>query len=335
MVTIKEIAAILGVSSTTVSNVVNGHTEKMSVKTRRRVEDALIKYGFHKEYYEEDHSKALKLITVDFYLRYKEKIFMDPFCSELLDAICVKLQEYGRYPVCGTPKATEDMYQKMQGRNIEGGIVVGFNPSDCHEFAEKVGKPVVFIDCGEGDYDNVGIDDFEGGRLITEFMLKQGHRKIAFFCDRKSPVSSSFERFRGYCSALGDYGIGYSNKDYFYLPDDKNLRREALRNFAVHAKENGYTAVFVVSDLLANEAINTFFMEGLRVPDDISVSGFDDNLYARLSRPQLTTIRQSVEEKASEAVKLIMKRIRGEEVLVSSFKLPVELIVRDSIKNVN
>lgn len=335
MVTIKEIAAILGVSSTTVSNVVNGHTEKMSAKTRRRVEDALIQYGFHKEYYEEDHNKALKLITVDFYLRYKEKIFMDPFCSELLDAICVKLQEYGRYPVCGTPKATEDMYQKMQGRNIEGGIVVGFNPSDCHEFAEKVGKPVVFIDCGEGDYDNVGIDDFEGGRLITEFMLKQGHRKIAFFCDRKSPVSSSFERFRGYCSALGDYGIGYSNKDYFYLPDDRNLRREALRNFAVHAKENGYTAVFVVSDLLANEAINTFFAEGLRVPDDISVSGFDDNLYARLSRPQLTTIRQSVEEKANEAVKLLMQRIRGEEVLVSSFKLPVELIVRDSIKNVN
>lgn len=335
MVTIKEIAAILGVSSTTVSNVVNGHTEKMSAKTRRIVEDALIQYGFHKEYYEEDHNKVLKLITVDFYLRYKEKIFMDPFCSELLDAICVKLQEYGRYPVCGTPKATEDMYQKMQGRNIEGGIVVGFNPSDCHEFAEKAGKPVVFIDCGEGDYDNVGIDDFEGGRLITEFMLKQGHRKIAFFCDRKSPVSSSFERFRGYCSALGDYGIGYSNKDYFYLPDDRNLRREALRNFAVHAKKDGYTAVFVVSDLLANEAINTFFAEGLRVPDDISVSGFDDNLYARLSRPQLTTIRQSVEEKANEAVKLLMQRIRGEEVLVNSFKLPVELIVRDSIKNVN
>ena len=59
MVTIKEIAAILGVSSTTVSNVVNGHTEKMSVKTRRRVEDALIKYGFHKEYYEEDQRSFL------------------------------------------------------------------------------------------------------------------------------------------------------------------------------------------------------------------------------------------------------------------------------------
>lgn len=334
MITIKEIASILGVSSATVSNVVNGHTEKMSPQTRRKVEEALTQYGFHREYYEEDHSKALKLITVDFYLRYKEKIFLDPFCSELFDAICIKLHEYGRYPVCGIPKDPEEIHNKLQARNIEGGIVVGFNPCDCHDFAEKAGKPVVFIDCGEGSYDNVGIDDFEGGRIITEFMLGQGHRKIAFFCDRKTPVSSNFERYRGYCKALGEYGIEYSNKDYYYLPDDRNLRRETLRNFARNAKTNGYTAVFVVSDLLANEAINIFFSEGLCVPEDISVSGFDDNIYARLSRPQLTTIRQSVAEKGNEAVKLLMQRIRGEEVIAKTFKLPVELVVRDSINNI-
>lgn len=334
MITIKEIASILGVSSTTVSNVVNGHTQKMSSETRRKVEDALTKYGFHREYYEEDQSTALKLITVDFYLRYKEKILMDPFCSELFDAICVKLQEYGRYPVCGTPKSSDEVYTKLQARNIEGGIIIGFSPFDCQEFAEKTGKPVVFIDCGQGDYDNVGIDDFEGGRLITEFMLGQGHRKIAFFCDRKTPVSSNFERFRGYCKALEGYGIEYCNKDYYYLPDDRNLRRETLRNFARSAKTEGYTAVFVVSDLLANEAISIFFSEGLSVPDDISVAGFDDNIYARLSRPQLTTIRQSVVEKGNEAVKLLMQRIRGEKVMAKSFKLPVELVVRESVKNI-
>lgn len=335
MITIKEIAAILGISSTTVSNVVNGHTEKMSAETRRKVEVALSEHGFHKEQHEENHGKALKLITVDFYLRYKERIFMDPFCSELLDAICCKLQEFGRYPVCGTPKNVEDVYNKMQARNIEGGIVVGFNPCDCQAFAERVGKPVVFIDCGEGDYDNIGIADFEGGKLITEYMLGQGHRKIAFFCDRKSPVSSTFERFRGYCKALENYGIEYSNKNYYYLPDDRNLRREALRNFARNAKNEGYTAAFVVSDLLANEAINLFFSEGLSVPDDISVAGFDDNVYARLSRPQLTTIRQSVADKGNEAVKLLMQRIMGDEIIAKSFKLPVELVVRESVKNIN
>lgn len=333
MITIKEIAAILCVSPTTVSNVVNGHTEKMSVTTRKRIEDALVKYGFNKVQHEEDYSKALKLVTVDFYLRNKEKVFMDPFCSELMDAICEKLQEYGRYPVIGTPKDQEDIYHKLQARNIEGGIVVGFNPWDCEGFSEKLEKPVVFIDCGEGNYDNVGIDDYGGSKKITKFMLHQGHRKIAFLCDRKSPVSSNFERFRGYCDALKDEGILYSNEDYYYLPDERNPRRETLRNFAVTAKQKGYTAVFVVSDMLANEAINVFFEEGLRVPDDISVTGFDDNIYARLSRPMLTTIRQSVDEKGKEAVKLLMNRIRGQEVIAKSFKLPVELIVRGSVKN--
>lgn len=335
MITIKELASILGISPTTVSNVVNGHTEKMSPATRQRIGEALVQYQFHRTIRQEDHSKALKLISVDFYLRSKENVIMDPFCSELLNAICVKLKEFGAYPVCGIPQKQEDIFHKLQARNIQGGIVVGVDPWECQNFSAKVGKPVVFIDCGEGEYDNVGIADYEGGKEMTEFILKQGHRKIAFFCDRKNPISSTFERFRGYCDALEGYGIKYNSEDYYYLPDERNLRREAIRNFALQAKQEGYTAVFVVSDLLANETVNRFFEEGLSVPEDISVAGFDDNLYARMSRPMLTTIRQSVEEKGEEAVKLLMQRIRGEEVIATSFKLPVELIVRESVKNIN
>lgn len=255
MITIKELASILGISPTTVSNVVNGHTEKMSPATRQRIEEALVQYQFHRTIRQEDHSKALKLISVDFYLRSKENVIMDPFCSELLNAICVKLKEFGAYPVCGIPQKQEDIFHKLQARNIQGGIVVGVDPWECQNFSAKVGKPVVFIDCGEGEYDNVGIADYEGGKEMTEFILKQGHRKIAFFCDRKNPISSTFERFRGYCDALEGYGIKYNSEDYYYLPDERNLRREAIRNFALQAKQEGYTAVFVVSDLLANETV--------------------------------------------------------------------------------
>jgi len=332
--TIKEIAAILGVSATTVSNVVNGHTEKMSAKTRRRIEDALIQYDFKRPYVERKNSNELKLVSVDFNLRFRENIFMDPFCAELLDSICTVLQEYGRYPVCGNLESTEEAYTKMQSRSIEGGIVIGFDPWDCHAFSKKVGKPVVFVDCGIGDYDNVGIEDYEGGRRITEFMLKQGHQKIAFLCDRKSPVSSNLERYQGYLDALEANGIRSGNKDYYYLPNEKNLRRETLREFARRVRLEGYTAAFVVSDMMANEAVHVFIEEGLKVPDDISVAGFDDNIYAKLCEPQLTTIRQSVSEKGRQAVKLLMQRIQNEEVLVNSYRLPVELIVRDSVKNI-
>lgn len=335
MITIKEIASILEVSPTTVSNVVNGHTRKMSAETRRRVEEALIKYGFRKNTYQGAKSHELKLISVDFSIRFRDKIFMDPFCAELLDSICVNLREFDRYPVCGSTRTMEETFNRLKASNIDGGIVIGFEPRECVAFTEKVGKPVVFIDCGVGAYDNVGIEDYEGGKLITKFLLKQGHRKIAFLCDRKSPVSSTLDRFQGYCDALNGYGIEFRNKDYYYLPDEKYMRRETLREFAARIKKEGYTAAFVVSDYLANEVINVLSAEGLRIPEDISVTGFDDNIYAKLSVPPLTTVRQSVYEKGEQAVKLLMQRIMGEEVLVNSFKLPVELIVRDSVKNIN
>lgn len=335
MITIKEIASLLGVSPTTVSNVVNGHTKKMSEETRVRVEEALVKYGFRKVAYPSAKSHDLKLVSVDFNIRFRDKVFMDPFCAELLDSISVNLRKYDRYSVCGSPRTNEETFSKLKAPNIEGGIIVGFEPRECMAFAEKVGKPVVFIDCGEGQYDNVGIEDYEGGKMITDFVLKQGHRKIAFLCDRKSPVSGTLDRFQGYCDALRNYGIEYQNRDYYYLPDDKNLRRETLREFAGRIKKEGYTAAFVVSDYLANEVITMLSAEGIRVPEDISVTGFDDNMYAKLSVPPLTTIRQSVYEKGERAVKLLMQRIMGEEVLVNSFKLPVELIVRESVKNIN
>lgn len=334
MITIKEIATILGVSPTTVSNVVNGHTNKMSIETRQKVEEALIKYNFRKTDHPGIKSHELKLISIDFSIRYREKIFMDPFCAELLDSISVNLRKYDRYPVCGSMCSAEETYKKLRASNIEGGIIVGFEPNECKAFTEKVGKPVVFIDCGEGPYDNVGIADYEGGKTITDFMIKQGHRKIAFLCDRKSPVSNMLDRFQGYCDALKCYGIEFDNKDYYYLPDDKNMRRETLREFSGRIKEEGYTAAFVVSDYLANEVITVLKAEGLSVPEDISVTGFDDNMYARLTVPPLTTIRQFVYEKGERAVNLLMQRIMGEEILVNSFKLPVELIVRDSVKNI-
>lgn len=336
MITIKEIARILGVSPTTVSNVVNGHTEKMSADTRKKVEEALVNYHYYTNRQgTEIAEKSLHLITVEFYFRDKRNVITDPFCSEFFDAVCRKLQEYGRYPVCGIPKDEEEVFHKLKASCIEGAIVIGFNPWDCEFFSKRTEKPVVFVDCGDGNYDNIGTMDYEGSKEITEYMIKQGHRRIAFFCDRKNPVSSTFERFRGYVDALKEADIAYTNRDYHYLPDDRNLRREAIRNFIVTAKERGYTAAVVVSDLLANEVVNVISSEGLRVPEDMSVAGFDDNIYARLCRPMLTTVRQHVAEKGEEAVKLLMKRIYREDVLANSFRLPVELIVRDSVNNIN
>ena len=156
---------------------------------------------------------------------------------------------------------------------------------------------------------------------------------MAFFCDQQKPIGSNLDRYRGFRKAMERYRAPFSQEDYIYLPNEKNLRHEILRQFARRARKENYTGAFFAYDLLANEAINIFFSQGLRVPEDISVTGFDDNIYARLSRPMLTTVRQQPAEKGRTAVRMLMRRIYGEEMLVSRIQLPTELIVRESVAN--
>ena len=335
MITIKEIAKQLGVSPTTVSNVINGRTEKMSEQTRMRIEEMLIKNHYVQENRGGRGSQdELKLVIVEFFFGLREHIYTDPFCAELFEAIEKELKKTTRNVVCSTVYSEQEFLKKLSAHNVEGSIILGCAPERCEPLCKRTAKPLVFVDCGEGNYDNIGLQDREGARELTSYLIKQGHRKIAFFCDQEEPMASNKSRFQGYREALEKHGIPYYKEYFYYLPQDKNLRYEVLRRFARNAKEKGYTAAFFVADLYANEAVNVFFSKNLWVPEDISVVGFDDNVYARLSRPTLTTVRQSPTDKGREAVKLLLKRVYGQEVMVGSMELPTELIVRESVRNI-
>ncbi|MDO4294973.1 MAG: LacI family DNA-binding transcriptional regulator [bacterium] len=334
MITIKEIAEQLGVSPTTVSNVINGKTNRMSPKTRQRVEEALVFNHYVSEEKSDAGDSEPKFITMNFFMGDREHILTDPFCGELLEAVEKKLRQYNRCVVCNVVLEEERILKLLSARNIEGGIVLGYPPEKCSSLQKRSLKPLIFVDSGEGDYDNIGLQDYMGACEITNYLIQQGHRRIAFFCDEKEPLASNAERYRGFLRAMEQASLLFHKEDYYYLPFEKNLRYEILRQFATKVREERYTAAMFSYDLLANEAITTLFSQGVVIPEQLSVVGFDDNIYARLSRPALTTVRQSPTEKGNEAVKLLMKRIYGEEVLVHCLQLPTELIVRESVKNV-
>ncbi len=334
MITIKEIARMLGVSPTTVSNVLNGRTEKMSEQTRIKIEEMLVQCHYVQESRKREGQEELKLVLAQFYFGGRERVFTDPFCAELFETMHRELAAKGRNLVCSTVETEEAFLRTLSGRNVEGGIVLGCEPSRCESLRRRALKPLVFIDSGEGNYDNIGLQDELGAWMMVSYLIRQGHERIAFFCDEETPKASNLERFHGYCRALADCGLGFNREDYYYLPADRNLREAIYRQFAREAGTKGYTAAFFVADFYANEAINGFFAAGLKVPEDLSAAGFDDNVYARLSRPMLTTVRQQPSEKGREAVRLLLKRIYGQEVLVRSMELPTELIVRDSVRNI-
>lgn len=337
MVTIKEIAQELGISPTTVSNVINGRTAKMSPDTRRRIEEALWENHYDGTARHITGSSEEKMIVAAFFMGGRENVLMDPFCGELLGAIEAELKPYARYLIYHVPASEEDLTRLFSPWNVEGGILLGVDPAQCAHLQKQITKPLVFIDSyfgGSGaSYDNVGLQDQEGAFELISYLLKQGHRSIAFFCDQHPPLASSLERFLGYLKALSSFGISCSDQDFCFLPQQKNQRHEVLRQF-VRKPDRHHTAAFFISDFYASEAINIFYSQGIRVPENLSVVGFDDNIYAKLSRPTLTTIRQSPSEKGKEAVRLLLRRIRGEEITVRTMQLPTELIVRESVKNI-
>ena len=333
MITIKEIADQLGVSATTVSNVLNGRAGKMSQETRQRVEEALLRNHYVKEKKNNRGEPQHHLVAVYICLGKKKHVLTDPFCGSLLEGIDRELRKYNRAMVCGTVDDNESFAKVLQNSNLEGAILLGCEAEFCTALVHQIPIPIVFVDSyGEG-VDNIGLEDYEGGYEMTSYLIGQGHRKIAFFGDQQHPMGSSLYRFRGLQKAMEEHKLEFDKDDYFYLPQHDNYRHEVLRQFAQNVKESGYTAAFFISDFLANEAISIFYSQGISVPEDLSVTGFDDNIYARLSRPMLTTMRQKPEEKGKEAVGLLMRRIYGEEVPVGRMRLPTELIVRESVRN--
>ena len=117
-------------------------------------------------------------------------------------------------------------------QRLEGAVILGCLEENCEPLARRTGFPIVFIDSGRGNYDNIGLQDYEGGYEVASYMLKQGNDKIAFFCDQRDPVGPDGERYRGFLDAGEKYGASFSKEEIiFFLPADKHLRHEVLRPF--------------------------------------------------------------------------------------------------------
>ena len=151
MITIKEIADQLGVSATTVSNVLNGRAGKMSQETRQRVEEALLRNHYVKEKKNNSGEPQHHLIAVYICLGKKKHVLTDPFCGGLLEGIDRELRKYHRAMVCGTVDDNESFAKVLKNSNLEGAILLGCEAEFCTALVHQIPIPIVFVDSyGEG-----------------------------------------------------------------------------------------------------------------------------------------------------------------------------------------
>jgi DNA-binding LacI/PurR family transcriptional regulator len=175
---------------------------------------------------------------------------------------------------------------------------------------------------------SVDVDNQLAARKATPYLIDIGHTQIACIANARASFSSAYERVLGYKDALITSGITPDDELIQYADFDPQSGFVCMQ--ALLATRKKFTAVFVASDNVAMGAKSALRETGLRIPDDISIMGFDDIPWARYSDPPLTTIRLPAQKLASEACLLLLDLMQGSEPEERNLVLDTELVVRKS-----
>jgi LacI family transcriptional regulator len=324
-VTITEIARQAGVSVPTVSRVVNGRSD-VSPRTRARVEDLLRRHGYRKRPTTSSSRAALL-----------DLVFNDlgsPWAVEIIRGVEEAAHAAGAGTVVsaihGRSGDAREWMRNLRARASDGVILVTSAMNTLHEELQILGVPLVVVDPAgspPADVPTIGAANWSGGMAATEHLLALGHRRIGMIAG-PSRLLCSRARLDGYRAALEGSGIALDAS--LVVPGD--FRPEAGFagcNVLLDLPEPP-TAVFAASDQMALGAIEALRGRGLRVPEDMSVVGFDDLPEVRWSAPPLTTVRQPLADMGKLAVRTVLRLTRGEQPDSPRVELGTDLVVRAS-----
>lgn len=198
------------------------------------------------------------------------------------------------------------------------------------------GKPVIVIDKStDCPYiHNITSDNFDGARLMTEHLISLGHRNIVFLCNASMEKTSSVrDRFGGFLSAMKAHGMTLTPNTLVELNGAISIESEpsaAVDEVISRLVKNGVTAVETENDEVATVILKSCHNQGIRVPEDLNVCGFDDNMWARNAVPGITTIAQDFRGIGEAAAELIRELRKSPNLPARRIVLPVRLVARES-----
>lgn len=336
--TLKDVAIHAGVSPATVSYVLNGKKKTISKETKERIYKAVKEL----EYIPDMNARGLaakdtKLIGVVVPQTEpgSKLMFQNDFYSEILGSIEYHARLRGYHVIISGTNVDENYMKLVQERNLAGVIIIGMYADDFYEQFKKIQIPVVLIDCYCKDnfFHDIRIDDAFGSYQATQYVINQGHRAIAFLCGTLKENGVMKKRFNGYCQALLEAGIPF-RQDYVF---EGEVDYESGITFADRIADDhkGITAIVAMADTLAIGIMKGLYNRGVKVPEDISVMGFDDLEISGYLIPGLTTIKQDISLKGEHAVELLVKNMNDPDMDKQEEVLPTGLTVRDSVRKIN
>ncbi|MBR6228965.1 MAG: LacI family DNA-binding transcriptional regulator [Eubacterium sp.] len=329
MTTIKEIAERLGVSSGTVSKGLNG-ADDISESLRDKILETAVEMGYTKKsIHRQDVRKLCIFIqNIDYYLE-------DDFGYDVLlgfrQAAFKENWDVEVIPVSHDFQVKRPYDPFMLGRNISGALLIGFELNDpWMEELVHTNVPTVLFDnyirenamCG-----SVGSDSEEGINLAIDHLANLGHRKIAFL-DGPTGSMISESRMDAYKRSMEKHNLAYSNRFIAYEPYSLEAASKHVSGFV----DIGVTAILCGNDTIAMGVIREIKQLGLRVPEDISVIGYDDMPACEQSNPPLTSVRQDRVQLGKCCYYVLYALVNG--VSLSRNLLRTTLTVRESTAKV-
>ena len=339
MVTLRDIANEAGVSTATVSNVINGNLARVSPENAARIREIISQ----RQYVPNSSARTLAaksshIIAGIILGGQGDNMLKDPYNAEFFGELICAVQERGYYLMLRYVKDYEEVVNSLRSWNVDGAVFVGTSDTYIKKIRERIQIPLIFTDTytRQQNVSNVGIDNFRGGVLAAQYFLDKGHTRLGFtgYGFKKHGKNVVTERYKGFCSALKARGIELKNEQLFPISSgdpEKDIQKCVARLCAGPSK-NRISGLFASADKLAIDLIEALADRGMKAPDDISIIGFDDLSIAANIKPGLTTIRQDISEKARIAASLLFRQIEGAEDVSPNTILGITLVERNSVR---
>ncbi|MCG8483936.1 MAG: LacI family transcriptional regulator [Clostridia bacterium] len=330
-VTIKDIAKKANVSIATVSRVINNKSEGVGPETRERILNIIKESNYHPSRIAQGmvtkKTNILGLILPD---------ISNPFFPDLVRGVEDTASHYGyNLVLCNSDKNSdkEEAYIRVLKENNAAGIIytsVVKRKEKNIKLLLKNKIPFVIMDrsINISNVPKVYTNNIFGMHEMVEYLINNGHRCIAYISGPKYN-SSSEQRLKGFKKALNDAGITIDLeliKDGDYsINSGKACMTEILKTGKC------FTAVACANDLMALGALEVLKDKGIRVPQEISITGYDDIVMTTFTTPKLTTVVQPKYEIGCEAAELLIKLVNGEEIQQKEVILQPKLAIRESV----
>ncbi len=331
MASIRDVAEKAGVSVSTVSHVIN-ETRFVSEETRSRVVSAMEALNYQPNRLarslrrKDKRTQTLGLLIPD---------SMNPFFAEVLRGVeDASFEANYNVFLCNSDNRAEkelEYIEVLVGKQIDGIVLVSAGTTDSLELLERRQITAVLVDrqLGETKHDSVMVENELGGQIATKYLINLGHQRIGCITGPSS-LTPSAKRIQGHLKALEEANI--PPHDEFFVLGDFRPQSGYTSMKVLLDLPTPPTGVFACNDMMAVGALRAIHERRMRVPDDISIIGFDDILLASYSIPPLTTVAQPSYEMGLIAAEILIERLKEPSVAPRQEILSPSLVERETCR---